>query len=168
MRAPPIPQRIPPLQWRKPAFLWTPLALAAAIGWPAGLFQDDGRMAGLALVFGAVIFAAALSSLGASWAFGRAPRSRRIVVAHVMGAAALVAVLAPFAMTQLLSLVAEYDSEGAGSNFKLAMGFSALPLSLLLTLPVALISAFAFAFIALTNGKRKRRAQAKDDVQPFA
>ena len=31
MRAP-IPQRIAPLSWRKPAFLWTPAALAIAIG----------------------------------------------------------------------------------------------------------------------------------------
>ena len=41
MRGQPIPQRIPPLTWRKPAFLWTPIALALAIGWPVALFYDD-------------------------------------------------------------------------------------------------------------------------------
>ena len=52
MVPPPIPQRIPPLTWRQPAFLWTPLALAVAIGWPAVLFYNDYGLQQLVVIAG--------------------------------------------------------------------------------------------------------------------
>ena len=84
MAQPPIPQRIPPLRWRGPAFLWTPLALAAAVGWPAALFYNDLEVQKLTLVCGALVFAFALVTLGVAWALGIAPRTRRTVVIHVL------------------------------------------------------------------------------------
>src|ERR1700755_2129254 len=99
MRGPPIPTRIPPLTWRRPTFLWTPIALAAAIGWPAALFYQDGNPQRFALIAGAIVFAVALTTLGASWAMGHPPKARRVVVLHVVLAMAAAEILAPFVMT---------------------------------------------------------------------
>ena len=48
----PIPHRFPPLTWRRPAFVWTPLALIIAIGWPALVLTSDGGMQKMTLVTG--------------------------------------------------------------------------------------------------------------------
>ena len=153
MRALPIPQRIPPLSWRRPAFIWTPLALALAIGWPAALFYRDAGLQQLVLVAGASVFALALATLGASWALGRAPRARRIVVGHVVIAGALASLAAPFVLTQLLAIVADYEHAGAGQRFTLPMSLALAPLALVLGLPVALASGIVFAWVALTAPK---------------
>ena len=103
----PIPQRIAPLAWREPAFLWTPLALAVAVGWPTLLFYNDPALQSVALVLALGVFALALTSLVAAWALGRAPRTRRVVVLHVLTAATLTALAAPLFLPELLTLVAE-------------------------------------------------------------
>lgn len=154
----PIPQRIPPLQWRAPAYVWTPLALALAIGWPAALFYQEPVLQRAALIAGAVVFALALAALGVSWARGAPPRARRVVVLHVVLAGALTALAAPFALTRLLS--------AAGATLTPAMALAMTPLALLLGLPIALVSAILFAWVAL-----KRAPLEEDlvgfDVQPF-
>ncbi len=149
MHGPPIPQRIPPLAWRRPAFLWTPLALTLAIGWPAGLFTRDSAIQRLALVVGAAAFAIALVSLGASWLIGRAPRARRVVVLHVVIAGALASLAAPFILSQILAALAAYQGAGAGEIF--AMAVSMAPLTLVLGLPIALVSGVVFAWVALAR-----------------
>ncbi|MBS0384391.1 MAG: hypothetical protein JSS00_03475, partial [Proteobacteria bacterium] len=68
MAPPPIPQRIPPLSWRQPTALWTPIALAVAIGWPAVAFYNDASLQHLVVIAGAAVFALALITLGVSWA----------------------------------------------------------------------------------------------------
>ena len=160
----PIPQRIAPLAWRKPAFVWTPLALAAAIGWPYLAFREDGALAHMALIAGAFVYAMALTSLGVAWAFGRAPRSRREVVLHVIAAGAIAALGAPYVLTRLLGAAAE----GGADGFSMAMAMGVTPLAVVLGLPVALLSGLVFALIAL----RRPRAEAAEpretfDVQPF-
>lgn len=167
MRGQPIPQRIPPLSWRKPAFIWTPLALALAIGWPAGLFYEELGPQRLAIAALFVVFAVALVSLGVSWIAGRPPKSRRIVVLHVVAAGVIAALAAPFLLTWLLSLVAEYEHEGAAEHFSLAMSLSTTPLVVMLGLPVVLVSAIAFAWIALKPGAPAREDDYRHDVQPF-
>ena len=173
MAAPPIPQRIPPLAWRQPAFLWTPLALAVAIGWPAALFFNDYSLQQLVVVAGAVVFALALISLGAAWALRRPPRTRRTVVMHVVVAGAAASCVVPFILTQLLGAVANYSHSGAGANFTLPMAMTMLPLAIVLGLPIALVSGIAFTWIAL---KRQSPDEPRDllsdgllhsDVQPF-
>jgi hypothetical protein len=168
MRGPPIPQRIPPLAWRRPAFVWTPLALALAIGWPAGLFWDDLGPQRFAIVSLFIVFALALITLGASWLMGRAPRSRSIVVLHVVVAGAVAAIAGPLVLTWLLRAVAE--GQGAGDRLSLAMSFALTPLVVLIGLPVVLISGIVFAWVAL----RRRPPDAthesgtyRHDVQPF-
>ncbi len=94
----PIPQRIPPLTWRRPSLLWTPLALALAMLCPAALFYFDGEVSRIALALGAFELGLALLTLGLSWKLAQAPRSRRIVVMHVIAAALLAAVAAPFVL----------------------------------------------------------------------
>jgi hypothetical protein len=170
--ADPIPQRIAPLTWRKPALLWTPIALALAIGWPAALFYNDPAPLRLALVAGAAMFALALISLGASWGLGRAPRTRRIVVLHVVLAGVIVALTAPFVLIELLALVADYERQGAGDGFTFAMSLAMAPLALVIGLPVALVSGMVFAWVALKSASVGRSALLddgvfKDDVQPF-
>ena len=165
MRSPPIPQRIPPLTWRQPAFLWTPLALALAIGWPAALFYDDIGPQRVAISALFIIFALALVSLGASWALGRAPRTRRIVVLHVVTAGVVTAIAAPFVLTWLLGAVA---SGGASESFSLAMSLATTPLVLMLGLPVILVSGIVFAWTALKRDvMRNERDDYRHDVQPF-
>lgn len=151
MRAP-IPQIIAPLTWRRPAFIWTPLALAAAIGWPAALFMEEASLQRLALVAGMAVFAIALITLGASWALGKAPRTRRVVVLHVLLAGALVAVLSPFILTELLAALANYDENAAAaSSFGADMALAMAPLALIIGLPMTLVSALLFAWLALTR-----------------
>jgi hypothetical protein len=167
MRSPPIPQLIPPLEWRKPAFIWTPIALALAIGWPAALFANEMALQRLVLIAGAIVFALGLLTLGASWAIGRAPRTRRVVVLHVLFAGVLAALGAPFVLTELLALVA--DGEGAG-NFSASMSMAFTPLALVLGLPIALISGTVFAWTALSKARHEQideRIFVADDVQPF-
>ena len=174
MRGPPIPQRFPPLAWRRPSLLWTPAALALAIGWPAALFYNDPGLQRLALVAGAAVFALALLSLGASWLLGRAPRTRRIVVLHVLSAGALVALAAPFILTELLAIVADYERSGSGEGFTFAMSLAMLPLALVLGLPIALASGVVFAWTALARQPGPHETALLDDgvfsphdVQPF-
>jgi hypothetical protein len=167
---PPIPQRIAPLTWRKPAILWTPLALAMAIGWPAALFQSEPGLQRLAVAAGAAVFALALISLGASWALGRAPRARRTVVTHVVAAGAIAALASPFVLTELLASAADYRHAGAGETFTLSMSLAMAPLALLLGLPISLISGFVFAWVALARGRIGEGDLIdfrNDSVQPF-
>jgi hypothetical protein len=167
VRNPPIPQRIPPLTWRKPAFLWTPIALALAIAWPAALFYEEIGPQRLIIAALFIVFAIALVSLGASWAMGRPPKSRRIVVLHVVGAGVIAALAAPFALTWLLALVADYEHEGAAEHFSLAMSFATTPLVVMLGLPVVLVSGIVFAWTALKPGQPPREEDYRHDVQPF-
>jgi hypothetical protein len=149
----PIPQRIAPLTWRKPAFIWTPVALAAAVGWPAALFLDEPSLQRLALVAGMAVFALALVTLGISWALGHAPRARRVVIVHVLLAGALIAALAPFVLTELLAAVASYEDSAAAASFSPEMAFAMAPLALIIGLPMTLISALVFAWLALKRGE---------------
>lgn len=165
--AKPVPQRMPPLRWRDPALLWTPVALAIAIGWPAALFNEDPGMQRLASVAGAIVFAIALVSLGLSWAVGRAPRTRRTVVMHIVIAGAVTAIAAPYVLTQLLATVADHEHEGAGANFTVSMSAAMTPLALVLGLPISLISGLVFAWVALMPPRRVEPPIARHDVQPF-
>lgn len=170
MPAPGIPQRIPPLTWRKPAFLWTPIALATAVGWPAALFYYDSGPQRLALIAGAIVFALALVSLGVSWASGQAPRSRRTVVLHVVLAGALVTLIAPFVLTQLLATVASTQESDAADSFTLAMSLTMVPLALVVGLPMILVSGIIFSWLALYRAPRDELLNDgvfRDDVQPF-
>ena len=173
MAAPPIPQRLPPLTWRQPAVLWTPVALAVAIGWPAALFYNDAGLQQLVVICGAAVFAFALVTLGASWMIRRPPKTRRTAVMHVIVAGAIACVAAPFVLTQLLSAVADYSHSGAAANFSLPMAMAMLPLAIVIGLPVALVSAIAFAWIALKRQPPPEPHEMTDgglhhtDVQPF-
>jgi len=166
MRAP-IPQRIAPLTWRRPTFLCTPLALALAIGGPALVFYNEPGVSRLVLITGMAVFAMALVSLGAAWALGHAPRTRRVVVLHILGAGAVAALLAPFVLTELLGAVANYEQSGAGEKFNLGMSLAMTPLALVLGLPIALLSGIVFAWIALTRGQAEDPERLRHDVQPF-
>lgn len=167
MRGPPIPQRIPPLSWRKPAFLWTPLALALSIGWPAALFYEAAGPRRLVVIALFVVLALALMSLGVSWAMGHAPKSRRIVVLHVVAAGAVGALAAPFVLTWLLSH-SQFERAGAAEHVSLAMSFFTTPLVVMIGLPMVLVSGIVFAWTALKRGKTIDRAEDyRHQVQPF-
>jgi hypothetical protein len=167
MDHPPIPVRIPPLTWRKPVFLWTPLALAAAIGWPALLFQNDGALQKLAVVAGAAVFALAMVTLGIAWGTGKAPRTRRTVVIHVLFAGAIASLLAPFVLTTLLAGVADYEHAGDGARFSIEMSLAMVPLGLVIGLPVGLVSGIVFAWLGLTRAKLEDDGLGAFETQPF-
>lgn len=168
MSGPPIPQRIPPLTWRKPAILWTPLALVLAIGWPAAAFYDEPAMQRAVLIVGAGAFALALVTLGASWVLGRPPKARRVVVLHVVIAGAIAALAAPLVLSELLAAVAGPAHAGAALEMALAL----TPLALVLGLPIALVSGVLFAWTALAQPRERPTDLLDDgvfrhDVQPF-
>jgi hypothetical protein len=168
MAAPAIPQRIPPLTWRRPVFIWTPIALAMAIGWPAALFYADGGPQRLTLIAGATVFAIALISLGAMWATGRPPRSRRIVVLHVVMAGAITLLLAPIVVGELMTFVAE-STERAGT-LTFSMSLAMIPLAIVLGLPITLVSGIVFAWVALSHRRKHELLDDgvfREDVQPF-
>lgn len=170
MPAQPIPQRIAPLTWRRPTFVWTPLALAAAIGWPAALFYQDQTPQRLALVAGAAVFAIALTTLGIGWAMGRPPKARRVVVVHVVIAMFIAALVAPFVLTQVLAALADYKQDGAGQQFSLDMSLAMTPLVIVVGLPIGLVSGILFAWIALARPRVDSADIIDDfrsDVQPF-
>ena len=122
------------------------------------------------LIVGAAAFAFALVTLGAGWGLGVAPRTRRAVILHVLAAGLVASLAAPFAMTHLLAVVADYEMAGAAASFSLAMSATMAPLALMLGLPLALISGALFAWIAL---KRQKPGEGMGenihamDVQPF-
>jgi hypothetical protein len=169
MARPPVPQRIPPLRWRAPAFVWTPVGLALSIGWPAALFYNDAGLRQLIVIVSAAVFAFSLVTLGASWGLGIAPRTRRTVILHVLFAGIVATLTAPFALTRLLGAVAHYQQHGA-SEFSLTMSLAMTPLALMLGLPVALISGALFAWVALQRPKLDEGMGENVhsmDVQPF-
>jgi hypothetical protein len=104
MDTPPIPQRIPALVWRAPTLLWTPLALALAVGLPGGLFYFDAALRRFAPIALAAAFVLALLWLAVCWLRGRAPKAKRFVVETVVLSAAGVAILASIAIASSLSL----------------------------------------------------------------
>jgi hypothetical protein len=166
MRGPPIPQRIPPLRWRRPAFIWTPIALALAIGWPAALFYDDAGPQRLAVATLFLVFTLALASLGARWLIRQAPKSRRIVVLHVVLAGALTALMAPFVLKGLLAALAGSATE---ADEPLSLALATTPLVVMIGLPVVLVSGIVFAWVALERPSAPTDDDAlhHHDVQPF-
>lgn len=165
MRPPPIPRRIAPLTWRSPAYVWTPLALAVAIGGPFAALGAAGDMAHAALIIGAFVYALALSTLGAAWVLGRAPRSRREVLLHVLGAGLVTSIAAPYAMTLLLAAPADQTAQ----TLALPAALSLTPLAIVLGLPALLLSGLAFALIALRRPPQEDRPSddARFNMQPF-
>lgn len=167
MSGPPIPQRIPPLRWRKPAFLWTPLALALAISWPIALFYGNPGSQRMAVTALFAVLGLSLITLGASWAVGKPPKARSVVVSHIVVIGLIVAILAPFALSSLLGAAA---GEGAGDRVTLSMSLSILPLIILVGLPIALVSGILFAWTALKRGRiasDELVVTFQGDVQPF-
>lgn len=164
MNGPPIPQRIPPLTWRQPAFLWTPLALALAISWPLALFYGNPGSQRMAVTALFAVFGLSLITLGARWAMGKPPKMRSIVVSHVVMVGLVVALLSPFILTPLLG-----SGDGPGEHVTFSMALSVLPLILLIGLPIALISGVLFAWTALTRPKNTDDliVTFRGDVQPF-
>jgi hypothetical protein len=83
----------------------------------------------------------------------RPPRSRRAVVLHVLGAGLAAAQIAPFMLSELLALVTEAREPGAETSFSFVLALTMAPLTLVIVLPIALISGTAFSWIALTRSR---------------
>lgn len=163
MESPPIPQRIPPLAWRKPALLWIPLALALAIGGAYALFLQDDSIARALLIAAALVYALALGALSTAWALGRAPRSHREVVLYVLGAALIVALAAPYGLSALIGAQVKADKH-AVVDLALALA----PLAVLLGLPLALLSGLIFSLTALTRPRAEKPLELTEDDARFA
>jgi hypothetical protein len=92
------------------------------------------------------------------------------VVVHVVTAGAIVALITPFVLIELLALVADYERQGAGDGFTFAMSLAMTPLALVIALPVSLLSGIVFAWVALKRGDPSASDLVADDrfdVQPF-
>jgi|CXWL01.1.fsa_nt_gi heme/copper-type cytochrome/quinol oxidase subunit 3 len=163
----PVPQLIPPLLWRAPAFIWTPIALVLAIGWPATLMGgDEGATRGV-MIAGGVTFALALTSLAVGWAGKRPPRTYRTVIMHVLAAGLLVALVAPFVLVGMIEFsAASRTPEQDSVQLPLSASLTMIPLTLLIGLPTALFSGIVFALVAFVKAQRDETS-GRNDVQPF-
>jgi len=133
------------------------------------LFYNDADLQRVIVVVSACVFAFALVTLGVSWGLGAAPRTRRTVILHVLGAGVLASIAAPYVLTRLLGAVAGYQRAGAAIDVPVTASAAMAPLALMMGLPLALISGALFAWIAL---KRPRQDDLPDnirsaDIQPF-
>ena len=151
MQSTPIPRRIPPLAWRQPVLVWTPLALALALGWPALLLRQEPGLAQAALIGGAGVFAASFISMGGAWLVGRPPRTRRDVMQHFLVTGIVAALGAPFVLASLLDAVAQ--AQHGSTGLRAAAPYALTPLALLLGLPIAFFYGLAFAMVALVKPK---------------
>lgn len=152
-----IPQRLPALEWRKPAFLWTPIALALALGWPAWALSAEPGLMQMTLIAGAVAFAMAFVSLAYAWIRGRPPRTRLAVMEHILFAGLVSALLAPFAFGWLIGELNSYESVGAAAPPPSGLTLSTLPLALILGLGVSYAAGLIFALVALVKPERDMR-----------
>ncbi len=154
--------------WRQPVLLWTPAALALALGWPALLLREEPGLAQAALIGGAVVFAASFISMGGAWLIGRAPRTRRDVMQHFLVTGVVAALGAPFVVTSLLDTVAQ--AQHGSTGLRAAAPYALTPLALLLGLPIAFFYGLAFAIVALVKRPReeapRRRARADFTAAP--
>ncbi|MES1199642.1 MAG: hypothetical protein ABUS48_06655 [Pseudomonadota bacterium] len=150
-RMPPIPRRIPPLSWRQPFFIWTPIAVVLALGWPAALLQDQDGFMALALTAGATGMAASVVALGGAWLLGRPPRTRASVIRNVAWTGAVIAAAAPFVLVNVMSK----GPSGLHASTPLAVA----PLALMLGLPMSLFAGTVFALVALVK-PRPEKAEA--------
>lgn len=166
----PIPQRIPPLTWRRPFYLWTPAALLLAIGWPALLLRGQSVVFQASLATAAFACCVVVVVLIGGALMKRPPRARRTVIRAMVWAGVAAAIASPFIVTSVI------DEQSGVSGAVLAI----TPLALLLGLPVALFSGIVFSLVALVKPKAEMETQARvirvtdvsvpehaRDVQPF-
>lgn len=154
MSPPPIPQFIPPLRWRAPAILWIPLALAVAIGWPMAALSGEGLLARALPLGDAIAFVLGMVTLGAGWAAGRAPRTYRAVVLHIVVAGVMVSLAAPFVLASLIKVAGAGENADAASGLSFAAALAMAPFAVLVGLPASLLSGVTFALLALVKPKR--------------
>ena len=137
----PVPRRIAPLAWRRPALLWTPIAIALAVGWPTYALHEQTGFAALMLGSGATGMTLSLAALGGAWALGRPPRTRKTVIRNITWTGAVIAAAAPFLLVNLLA---------AGAVAK-ETPFAMAPLALILGLPISLYAGIVFSMVALVK-----------------
>lgn len=142
--------RVPPLIWRRPGFLWGPVALAIALGAPALVFFQDGGFAQMVVVAAAVGLIAALVSLAIASAAGRPPRSRREIVLHALWLSLLSALLAPVAFQALLTAMEGIEAPSGPVGLDLMLPLALWPLAILIGLPTALFGGLTLGYIAFT------------------
>ena len=141
------------LTWRQPAPVWFVLVLALSVAWPLLFLRNEGGWAQLAAICVAVALLVSLGSISAAAALGRPARQRRHVVIHVLAASGLAALLAPFAFTGLVGLLAGVERGDGSSGFEIAgvspdMAWALAPLALAVGAPCALVAGLALSLIA--------------------
>lgn len=170
--SPAIPKRIQPLRWRRPAFVWVPIAVVLGLSWPAVLISGQAGLALMCLLAGAIGMAASLLALGFAWVIGRPPRTRNTVIRNVAWTAAIIAAASPFLLMPML------PSAVGGGRLSPAAPLAMAPLALMLGLFMGLFAGAVFSVVALVKppraaaGAPAAQAVAADpepvqDVQPF-
>lgn len=162
-----VPQRFPPLAWRKPAWAWAPIGVVLGLGWPALALRQESGLAPMVLIGGALAFALAAISLGAAWAMRRPPRTYKTVLAHVLAAGLIVALAAPFAFTHLLEWIARSEGGEGGLGLPSRLNVLLWPLALLIGLPTLCFAGLAFALCAFVKPPpRPLEAWTDDEAEP--
>lgn len=141
-----------PLLWRRPAPLWTMLALAIGLGLPWFILSGEGGFAQMALIVAGIGFFSALISLAVASAMGRAPRSRREVMVHVLWLGVLTALAAPILFQLLLHAMEGIEAPDGPNGLSGVLPFALWPLALFMGLPLALFTGLVLSFIAFKRG----------------
>jgi hypothetical protein len=150
----------PALAWRRPVWLWAPVAFAISVAWPALFLRSEGGLAQFAAITTGVAFVLAVVALALGYAIGRPPLQRRHVVAAMVIAAALCALLSPLAFIWLIGAVTETEYGGQAPGPEIAglspdMAWALAPLALAVGAPASVFAGLALALI----GFEKRKAR---------
>ena len=135
------------LRWRRPAPLWAAAAFFGGLAAPALFLLPEGGFGQLTLIAAACGYVAALLWILIASAMGRAPQSRRDVVAHVLRFGAVAALLAPFLFQGLLDAMMIAEAPMASSGLSGALPFALEPLALMIGLPLSLCCGIALAWL---------------------
>ena len=159
----PIPQRYPSLRWRKPVVIWTPIALALALGWPAYFVRDAPALMNTMLGAGAGALFIALGTTIVSFAFDRAPRTRRDIIVRTIWSGVAAAALTPLGYNVLV-----WAMRGASDPRPWidVAALAATPLALLIGGPIALFAGLVFSFVAFVKPERMSWKQAAAGHSP--
>jgi len=140
--------------------IWTPVALALALGWPVLALHDDTGWPEIVSITAALAFAIGFVSMGCAWAIGRPPRSLRDAVLHLLWPCIFAALAAPFVYRTLIVSIAIAQSGTMRAPIPLQFAAAAEPVALLVGLPIALVSALTFCAVALVKPSREEWAGA--------
>ena len=146
--------RAPPLTWRKPAFVWLPVALILGVGWPYLLLRNEGGVALMAALGAGCVGIASAAALLIAQRTGVPPRTRRIALTPFLSFGLIAAFVLPLLFAILLAILNAVERAHADVTLKHAglgvdMVLALWPLGVMIGLPYALFVGLCVVLVAM-------------------